>query len=103
MGKRCHESITATVSECDVFLCLTGDLAVGVLFFCPFACVFLLSCVFVQSKEVRKILRTAVHVPSELYALLPPVGGIIDHLGVAAAKVTLAYGLEVRKAEHGTR
>lgn len=51
-----------------------------------------------QSKEVRKILQTAVHVPSEGYALFPPVGGIIDHLGVAAAKVTLAYRLEVSLA-----
>lgn len=50
-----------------------------------------------QSKEVRKILRMTVHVPSESYALFPPVGGIIDHLGVAAAKVTLAYRLEVRQ------
>lgn len=48
-----------------------------------------------QSKELRKILRTTVHVPSETYALFPPLGGIIDHLGVAAAKVTLAYRLEV--------
>lgn len=48
----------------------------------------------VQFKEVRKVLRTTVHVPSESYALFPPVGGVIDHLGVAAVKVTLAYGLE---------
>ena len=49
-----------------------------------------------QSKELRKILRTTVHIPSETYALFPPLGGIIDHLGVAAAKVTLVYRLEVR-------
>lgn len=52
-----------------------------------------------QSKEVRKILRMTVHVPSESYALFPPLGGIIDHLGVAAAKVTLAYRLEVRNKQ----
>lgn len=52
-----------------------------------------------QSKEVRRICRTSVHMPSETYALLPAVGGIIDHLGVAAAKVTLAYRLEVSLPE----
>lgn len=41
------------------------------------------------------MLRTTVHVPSETHALFPPVGRIIDHLGVAAAKVTLAYRLQV--------
>ncbi|CAM9537037.1 unnamed protein product [Ectocarpus sp. 6 AP-2014] len=50
--------------------------------------------IVIKSKELRKILRTTVHVPSETYALFPPLGGIIDHLGVAAAKVTLAYRLE---------
>ncbi len=38
-----------------------------------------------------------MHLSSETYALFPPLGGIIDHLGVAAAKVTLAYRLEVRR------
>ncbi|CAN0412231.1 unnamed protein product [Pylaiella littoralis] len=50
--------------------------------------------IVIKSKELRKILRTSVHVTSETYALFPPLGGIIDHLGVAAAKVTLAYRLE---------
>lgn len=39
-----------------------------------------------------------MHVSSETYhSLFPPLGGIIDHLGVAAAKVTLAYRLEVSR------
>ncbi|CAM9125376.1 unnamed protein product, partial [Hapterophycus canaliculatus] len=51
--------------------------------------------IVIKSKELRKILRTTVHFSSETYhSLFPPLGGIIDHLGVAAAKVTLAYRLE---------
>lgn len=37
---------------------------------------------------------------SEAYALFPPIRGIIDHVGVAAAKVTLVYRLEVRYTAH---
>lgn len=49
-----------------------------------------------QSKEVRRIVRMTENASSEAYALFPPIRGIIDHVGIAAAKVTLVYRLEVR-------